>query len=301
MSTSYHIPVMLNECIDGLNIQPNGIYVDVTFGGGGHSKKILEQLDENGKLFAFDVDDDAKRNTIDDKRFTLIQANYRHLKKFLKVYGVTKVDGILADFGISSYQIDEPSRGFATRFEAELDMRMNRKEGVSAKNVVNEYTAEQLQQILGFYGEVINAKTLAQKIVEQRTIHPIETTKDLVDVCKTVAKGIDAKYYAQVFQAIRIEVNDELNAIKDFLQQSMEILNKNGRLVIMSYHSLEDRLTKNFMKHGNFENEPVKDLYGNFEHHLKVITKKPIEAGVAELKSNPRSRSAKLRIAEKID
>lgn len=299
MSNSYHTPVMLSECIEGLNIKPNGIYVDVTFGGGGHSKKILEQLDERGKLFAFDVDDDAKRNTIEDKRFTLIQANYRHLKKFLKVYGITKVDGILADFGISSYQIDEPSRGFATRFDAALDMRMNRKEGISAKNVVNEYSAEQLQQILGFYGEVINAKTLAQKIVEERQVNPIETTKELVEVCKTVAKGIEVKYMSQVFQAIRIEVNDELNAIKDFLQQSMEILDKQGRLVIMSYHSLEDRLTKNFMKHGNFENEPEKDLYGNFEHHLKVITKKPIEASVAELKSNPRSRSAKLRIAEK--
>lgn len=300
MSTSYHIPVMLNECIDGLNIQPNGIYVDVTFGGGGHSKKILEQLDRNGKLFAFDVDDDAKRNTIDDKRFTLIQANYRHLKKFLKLYGIKKVNGILADFGISSYQIDEPSRGFATRFDAPLDMRMNNKEGISAKDVVNTYSAEQLQHILGFYGEVINAKTLANTIVEQRAIHPIETTKDLVDVCKMVSKGIEVKYLSQVFQAIRIEVNDELNAIKDFLKQSEEVLEKDGRLVIMSYHSLEDRLTKNFMKNGVFEGEPEKDVFGNFEHHLKVVTKKPIVASSEELKINSRARSAKLRIAEKM-
>lgn len=296
----YHIPVMLNECIEGLNIQPNGIYVDVTFGGGGHSKKILEQLNDAGKLFAFDVDEDAKRNIIDDKRFTLVQANYKHLKRFLKLYGVTKVNGILADFGISSYQIDEPSRGFATRFDAPLDMRMNRAEGISAKEVVNTYSAEQLQNILGFYGEVINAKTLANKIIEARTIQPIETTKDLVDVCKQVSKGIEAKYLAQVFQAIRIEVNDELNAIKDFLQQSEEVLAQNGRLVIMSYHSLEDRLTKNFMKNGVFEGEPQKDIFGNYEHHLKIITKKPIEASVNELKQNSRARSAKLRIAEKM-
>ena len=296
----YHVPVMLTECIDGLKIIPDGIYVDVTFGGGGHSKKILEQLNEKGKLFAFDVDEDAKRNVPNDKRFTLIQANYRHLKRYLKLYGIKKVNGILADFGISSYQIDEPSRGFATRFDAPLDMRMNNKEGISAKDVVNNYTAEQLQNILGYYGEVINAKTLANTIVEQRAINPIETTKDLVDVCKMVSKGIEVKYFSQVFQAIRIEVNDELNAIKDFLQQSEEVLEEDGRLVIMSYHSLEDRLTKNFMKNGVFEGEPEKDVFGNYEHHLKVITKKPIEASAAELKINSRSRSAKLRIAAKV-
>jgi 16S rRNA (cytosine1402-N4)-methyltransferase len=295
----YHIPVMLNECIEGLQIKPDGIYIDVTFGGGGHSNKILEHLNENGKLFAFDVDEDAKRNVPNDNRFTLIQANYRHLKRFLKLYGVTKVQGILADFGISSHQIDEPSRGFATRFDAPLDMRMNIKEGLSAKDIVNNYSAEQLQNILGFYGEVINAKTLANKIVELRDKKPIETTKDLVEVCKTVSKGIEVKYLSQVFQAIRIEVNDELNAIKDFLQQSEEVLDTDGRLVIMSYHSLEDRLTKNFMKNGVFEGEPQKDIFGKFEHHLKVITKKPIEASTAELKINSRARSAKLRIAQK--
>ena len=295
----YHVPVMLNECIDGLKIIPDGVYVDVTFGGGGHSKKILEQLSEKGKLFAFDVDDDAKKNIPNDKRFTLIQSNYRHIKRSLKLYGIKKVNGILADFGISSHQIDEPSRGFATRFDAPLDMRMNNKEGISAKDVVNNYSAEQLQNILGFYGEVINAKTLANTIVEQRAINSIETTKDLVDVCKIVSKGIEVKYMSQVFQAIRIEVNDELNAIKEFLQQSEEVLDTNGRLVIMSYHSLEDRLTKNFMKNGVFDGEPEKDVFGNFEHHLKVITKKPIEASVAELKINSRARSAKLRIAEK--
>ena len=295
----YHIPVMLNECIEGLQIKPDGIYVDVTFGGGGHSKKILEHLNEKGKLFAFDVDEDARRNIPNDTRFTLIQANYRYLKRFLKLYGVTKVQGILGDFGISSHQIDEPSRGFATRFDAPLDMRMNTKEGISAKEVVNNYSAEQLQHILGFYGEVINAKTLANKIVEARTLHPIETTKDLVEIGKTVSKGIEVKYLAQVFQAIRIEVNDELNAIKEFLQQSEEVLDTNGRLVIMSYHSLEDRLTKNFMKNGVFDGEPEKDIFGKFEHHLKVITKKPIEASATELKINSRARSAKLRIAQK--
>ncbi|MCC6515615.1 MAG: 16S rRNA (cytosine(1402)-N(4))-methyltransferase RsmH [Chitinophagales bacterium] len=296
----YHIPVMLNECIDGLNIHPDGIYVDVTFGGGGHSKKILEQLSDKGKLFAFDVDDDAKQNVPEDKRFTLIAANYRHIKRFLKLHGITSVQGILADFGISSHQIDEPSRGFATRFDAPLDMRMNTKEGISAKEVVNLYSAEQLQQILGFYGEVINAKTLANKIVEARNRQAIETTKDLVDICKTVAKGIEVKYLSQVFQAIRIEVNDELNAIKEFLQQSESVLAPQGRLVIMSYHSLEDRLVKNFIKNGVFEGEPEKDIFGKYEHHLKVITKKPIEASTTELKINSRARSAKLRIAEKI-
>lgn len=296
----YHIPVMLNECIDGLNIHPDGIYVDVTFGGGGHSKKILEQLSDKGKLFAFDVDDDAKQNVPEDKRFTLIAANYRHIKRFLKLHGITSVQGILADFGISSHQIDEPSRGFATRFDAPLDMRMNTKEGISAKEIVNQYPAEQLQQILGFYGEVINAKTLANKIVEARNRQAIETTKDLVDICKTVAKGIEVKYLSQVFQAIRIEVNDELNAIKEFLQQSESVLAPQGRLVIMSYHSLEDRLVKNFIKNGVFEGEPEKDIFGKYEHHLKVITKKPIEASTTELKINSRARSAKLRIAEKI-
>ncbi|MDB5228100.1 MAG: rRNA ((1402)-N(4))-methyltransferase RsmH [Bacteroidota bacterium] len=296
----YHIPVMLDECIDGLQIKADGIYVDVTFGGGGHSKKILERLGEKGKLLAFDVDKDAAKNKIDDPRFILIQANYRHLKRFLKLHGVTSVNGILADFGISSYQIDEPSRGFATRFDAPLDMRMDVTQPVSAKDVVNNYSSEQLQNILGFYGEVSNAKTLANKIIEQRAVSPIETTKDLVEVCKMVAKGIEVKYLSQVFQAIRIDVNDELNAIKDFLKQSMEVLDEGGRLVIMSYHSLEDRLTKNFMKYGVFDAEPEKDLYGNFEHHLKVITKKPIEASREELKKNPRARSAKLRIAEKV-
>lgn len=296
----YHVPVMLKECIDGLQIQQNGIYVDVTFGGGGHSREILQHLGDKGKLFAFDVDEDAKRNVPDDKRFTLIQSNYRHIKRFLRLYGVTQVNGILADFGISSHQIDEPSRGFATRFDAPLDMRMNRSESISARDVVNTYSAEQLQHILGYYGEVINAKTLAHRIVEARAQQPIETTGELVEVCRAVAKGIEVKYFAQVFQAIRIEVNDELNAIREFLQQSMEILTPGGRLVVMSYHSLEDRLTKNFMKAGVFEGEPKKDLYGNYEHHLKVITRKPIEATAEELKINTRARSAKLRIAEKI-
>jgi 16S rRNA (cytosine1402-N4)-methyltransferase len=296
----YHIPVMLNECVEGLQIKADGIYVDATFGGGGHSKKILERLGEKGKLLAFDVDEDAKRNVIDDSRFILIQANYRHLKRFIKLHGVTRVNGILADFGISSHQIDEPSRGFATRFNAPLDMRMDTSKGITAKDVVNNYSAEQLQNILGFYGEVQNAKTLANKIVEHRSIQAIETTADLVAVCKQVSRGIEVKYLSQVFQAIRIEVNDELNGIREFLTQSMEVLEEGGRLVILSYHSLEDRLTKNFMKSGVFEGEPEKDLYGNFEHRLKVVTKKPIEAGAEELKKNPRSRSAKLRIAEKI-
>jgi 16S rRNA (cytosine1402-N4)-methyltransferase len=291
---------LLHEAVDALNIKPDGVYVDATFGGGGHSRELLKRLGSKGKLFAFDHDKDAWNNAPDDKRFVLVQENFKYLKRFLRYYNAPKVDGILADLGVSSFQFDTADRGFSIRFDAPLDMRMNTKEGISAKEVVNTYSAEQLQNILGFYGEVINAKTLAHKIVEQRSIQPIETTKDLVDICKMVSKGIEVKYFSQVFQAIRIEVNDELNAIKDFLQQSEEVLEEGGRLVIMSYHSLEDRLTKNFMKNGVFEGEPEKDVFGNFEHHLKVITRKPIEASTAELKINSRARSAKLRIAEKI-
>jgi 16S rRNA (cytosine1402-N4)-methyltransferase len=296
----YHIPVMLEECLDALQIKPDGIYVDVTFGGGGHSKAILDKLGKNGKLFAFDVDPDAQANVIADERFQLITANYRHLKRFLKLYKVTTVNGILADFGISSHQIDEPTRGFSTRFEGDLDMRMNTTQGISAKDVLNTYSADQLNHIFWNYGEIDNARSLTKKIISYRDERPIQTTKELVELARPLSKGKEAKYLSQVFQAVRIEVNDELNAIKEFLEQSEEVLAKGGRLVVMSYHSLEDRPVKNYMKAGVFEGEPVKDLYGNFEHHLKVITKKPIEATEKEIEYNPRARSAKLRVAEKI-
>lgn len=295
----YHVPVMLQECIEGLRIIPDGIYVDVTFGGGGHSKAILNELDSKGKLFAFDQDEDALANIPADKRFTLIQANFRHIMRFLKLYGITQVNGILADFGISSHQIDEASRGFSTRFNADLDMRMNRNEGISAKEIINTYSAGQLQKMLSEYGEVQNAKTLAMAIVEYRTMQPIETTDELKAICSSVSKGKEVKYLSQVFQAIRMEVNDEVNALKDLLKQAKALLLPGGRLVIMSYHSLEDRPVKNFMKMGVFEGEPEKDMFGNYMHDLIVITKKPTEATAEEVKRNPRARSAKLRIAEK--
>lgn len=296
----YHQPVMLQECLDGLNIQPNGIYVDVTFGGGGHSKEILKRLGENGKLFAFDLDDDAQYNKIDDNRFVLIQANFRHIKRFLRLHNITKVDGILADFGVSSHQIDAADRGFSIRYNADLDMRMQQTQMLTAKQVVNTYSADQLQNILGFYGEVPNAKTLANAIVQEREVKDIETTMQLVELCLNYSRGKEHKYMAQVFQAIRIEVNDELNAIKDFLASALEILNVGGRLVTMSYHSLEDRLVKNFIKTGNVEGDVQKDFYGKIAKYFNLINKKPIIATEEEIKENSRARSAKLRIAEKI-
>lgn len=290
---------MLQQCINGLNIQPNGIYVDVTFGGGGHSKEILKHLGSNGKLVAFDLDEDAHKNSIEDPRFILVASNFRHIKRFLKLYGITEVDGILADFGVSSHQIDDADRGFSIRYDAELDMRMQQSQMLSAKQIVNTYSAEQLQNVLGFYGEVPNAKTLANAIVQERTQHEINSTKQLIEVCKPYVKNKENKYLAQVFQAIRIEVNDELNAIKDFLNQSLEVLKVGGRLVTMSYHSLEDRLVKNFIKTGNIEGELKKDFYGKIDKYFDLINKKPICADEEEIERNPRARSAKLRIAEK--
>lgn len=297
----YHIPVMLNECIEGLNIKPNGTYVDVTFGGGGHSKAILKKLSSDGRLFAFDVDNDAQNNSITDQRLALIQANFRYIKKFLRLHQVAKVDGILADFGISSHQIDDANRGFSLRFDAVLDMRMQQSQKLNAKTVVNTYDAKQLQHILGFYGEVPNAKTLANAIVESRAIEPINTTKQLVEICKKHIKGKENKYLAQVFQAIRIEVNDELNAIKEFLEQVKSLLHTNGRLVTLTYHSLEDKLVKNVIKTGNVEGNVEKDFYGKINRPFLLITKKPILANVQEITENSRARSAKLRIAEKIE
>lgn len=300
----YHVPVMLKQCIDGLNINPDGIYVDVTFGGGGHSKEILKHLSEAGKLFGFDQDVDAKANaeTIENRSFTFVQANFRYLKRYLKLHGLIQVDGILADLGISSHQIDEASRGFSTRGEAELDMRMDRSAPKSAKTVVNEYEEKELHKILGIYGEIRNAKSLASAIVSQRFSRPFQTTFDLIELLKKFApRGKEFKYYAQVFQAIRIEVNDEMGALEDFLIQSAEVLKPGGRLVVMSYHSLEDRMVKNFINKGKIFGEVEKDFFGNELKPLGAINRKPVTADQHELINNSRSRSAKLRLAERIE
>ncbi len=292
---------MLDACLDGLQIKPNGTYVDVTFGGGGHSKAILERLGSEGKLLAFDQDPDAKiqAKEISDKRFTFIEANFRHITKYLRLYKALKVDGILADFGISSHQIDDGTRGFSTRFDGPLDMRMNPKAEVSAKDIINTYSVEQLHKIFGQYGEVKNAKTLANGIVSARSNHSITSTIQLTKILEKFApRGKEYKFFAQVFQAIRIEVNEEILVIEEFLSQVPELLNPEGRLAIMTFHSLEDRPVKNFIRSGKFYGEVEKDFFGNEIRPLKAINRKPIEADEAEIAINSRSRSAKLRIAE---
>jgi len=297
----YHVPVMLKECLDGLNINPEGTYVDITFGGGGHSRAILEQL-TTGHLYSFDQDPDAKAESkkIDSPNFTFIEANFRHIKKYLRVYGVKEVDGILADLGISSHQIDTAERGFSTRFEGELDMRMNQKAEISAKEIINTYSVEQLHKILGMYGEIKNARTAAQTIVTARANSPINTINELKASIQDIApRGREFKYYAQIFQALRIEVNEEIKVLEDFLLQTPEILKTGGRLVVMAYHSLEDRPVKNFIRSGKFEGDVEKDFFGHEIKPFNSITRKPVEASAEELERNPRSRSAKLRIAEK--
>jgi len=296
----YHTPVMLKECLDGLNIKPDGIYVDVTFGGGGHSRAILEQL-TTGKLYAFDQDADAKEQAkqIDDKNLIFVEANFRSIKQYLRLYGVKKVDGILADLGISSHQIDTPERGFSTRYDADLDMRMNQNAPISAKNIVNEYSIDDLHKILGMYGEIKNAKTAAQTIYTARLNRKIETINDLKGILKKLApRGKENKYFAQVFQALRIVVNEEMVVLEDFLKQTPEVLAPEGRLVVMAYHSLEDRLVKNFIRSGKFSGEVEKDLFGNDIKPLESVIRKAIEASPEEVEQNPRARSAKLRIAE---
>ena len=300
----YHVPVMLDQCLDGLDIRQDGTYIDVTFGGGGHSRAILEKLDK-GRLIAFDQDPDAYENArefLGDPRFLFVQANFRYLKRYLKIHRIGPVDGILADLGVSSHQIDDPQRGFSTRFDAALDMRMDAANGeATAWDVVNTYSAEELQRILGRYGEVHNARTLATAIYASRHNAPINTAPELTDILKRFApKFREFKYYAQVFQAIRIEVNKELEALEDFLMQTPEVLKPHGRLVIMSYHSLEDRLVKNFIQKGEFSGEPKKDFYGNVIKPFNTLTRKPVEADEAEIAKNPRARSAKLRIAERL-
>jgi 16S rRNA (cytosine1402-N4)-methyltransferase len=299
MLMEYHNAVLLSESVDGLSIQPNGIYVDVTFGGGGHSKEILKQLGSEGKLFAFDQDPDAQRNEIDDDRFVLIPENFRYIKRFLRFYGVKKVDGVLADLGVSSHQFDEAERGFSTRFDAKLDMRMNQKDGLSGYKIVNFYEEEKLGNVLFNYGELRNAKAIASKIVSAREDDKITTSFQLKEVLKQfLPQAKEHKILAQIFQAIRIEVNQELEVLKEFLLQIPELLTDEGRLSVISYHSLEDRLVKRFIQNGLFEGEPEKDFYGNVELPLKKVGKLIIPDSV-EIKRNNRARSAKLRIATK--
>ncbi|CAH8288365.1 16S rRNA (cytosine1402-N4)-methyltransferase [Mariniflexile fucanivorans] len=300
MTMEYHNPVLLKETVDGLNINPDGVYVDVTFGGGGHSKEILKRLGDKGKLFAFDQDLDALENAIDDSRFTLINENFRYIKRFLRFHGVKKVDGVLADFGVSSHQFDVAERGFSTRFEANLDMRMNQESVLSAFQVVNKYEEEQLKQVFLQYGELRAAPAMARLIVEQRELQPIVTSEELKVVLKKfLPPRHENKVLAQIYQAIRIEVNQEIEALKEFLEQTPEILNEGGRLSLISYHSLEDRLVKRFIRNGMFEGEPERDMFGNFEVPLKKVNGL-IVPSKEEIKINSRARSAKLRIAEKI-
>lgn len=299
---AYHKPVLLKESIDALQIKPDGIYVDLTFGGGGHSMVILESIKE-GKLFAFDQDPDAADNAarITSKSFKFIKNNFRFIDKFLKLHGVGQVDGILADLGVSSHQIDTPERGFSTRFEGDLDMRMDKNSSKSAKQVINNYTEQELHRIFGMYGEVKNAKSLAAAIVGARIQAPITTNEGLKEILKKFApRGREFKYFAQVFQALRIEVNDEMEVLKEMLSRSVNVLKPGGRFVVISYHSLEDRPVKNFFNKGKFFGEVEKDVFGNELKPLKSITRKPIVASEEEILENGRARSAKMRIAEKI-
>ena len=295
----YHIPVMLNECMEGLDIKPEGVYIDLTFGGGGHSKAIIQRLSEKGSLYAFDQDSDAIKNALDDERFTMIEDNFSNLTNQLKLYRVTQVDGILADLGISSYQIDCAERGFSTRFDAELDLRMNRKQILTAKDVVNTYSYEQLKKIFSDFGELSNAHQIAKKI-ESLQIEGISTTTQLKEILQPLAqRGKENKFFAQVFQALRIEVNGEIDVLKKMLEQTSPLLKKGGRLVVMSYHSLEDRLVKNYMKTGNCEGKVEKDFFGNVLNDLELVNRKPITASQEELDRNSRSRSAKLKKKKK--
>jgi len=296
----YHNPVLLKETVDGLNIKEDGIYVDVTFGGGGHSKEILKRLGEKGRLFAFDQDLDALENSINDSRFQLINENFRYIKRFLRFYGVKEVEGILADFGVSSHQFDVAERGFSTRFEADLDMRMNQKSQLSAFHVINEYDEEQLKHVFLTYGELRAAGAMAKVIIEHRKDAVIKTSEQLKKVLsKFLPPRHENKVLAQIYQAIRIEVNQEIEALKEFLEQTPEVLKQGGRLSFISYHSLEDRLVKRFIRNGLFEGEPERDMYGNFEVPLKKINGL-IVPSKEEIKNNSRARSAKLRIAEKL-
>ncbi len=296
----YHNPVLLQEAVGGLNIKPDGIYVDVTFGGGGHSREILTRLNDQGRLFGFDQDPDAQQNIIDDVRFTLIPENFRYIKRFLRFHGCKKVDGILGDFGVSSHQFDVAERGFSTRFESDLDMRMNQNDALSAYNVVNDYEEEDLRRVFHQYGELRNAPKLARTILQERQVAPIKTSEQLKKILAAfLPKHREHKILAQIYQAIRIEVNQEIEVLKEFLLQTEQLLDTGGRISLISYHSLEDRLVKRYVRNGLFEGEPEKDMYGNFEVPFKKVGKL-ITPSKEEIKINNRARSAKLRIAEKV-
>ncbi len=297
----YHIPALLNECIDGLNISPNGTYIDVTFGGGGHSRGIIERLGTKGKLFSFDQDSDAEKNIIDDKRFTFVKSNFRFLKNFMKYHNIEQVDGIIADLGVSFHHFDEAERGFSFRFDGKLDMRMNRRGGNSAAEVINKYPESKIADILYYYGEMRNARKIAAEIVKKRESKVIETTSDLLSIIKgMINPKQEKKELAQIFQALRIEVNDEMTSLKSMLQQSVEMLKPGGRIVVLTYHSLEDRIVKDFFRYGNFDGKAEQDFFGRLIAPLKQINNKVITPSEEEIERNPRSRSAKLRIAEKI-
>lgn len=301
LDNDYHIPVLLKETIEGLSVDPSGVYVDCTFGAGGHSRSILKKLNENGKLIVFDQDEDAKTNFPDDERIIFVPQNFRYLQRFLRLHRYEKVNGVLADLGVSSHQFDEAERGFSTRFDALLDMRMDKRQSTTAADLLMEYSEAQLHKIFEKYGEVTNSRTLAKTIVQQRMLAPLKTVSQFKQSIQQVVKGNPNKYYAQVFQALRIEVNDEMGALKEMLSQSVEVLKVGGRIAIISFHSLEDRTVKNFFKDGGLDEHVADEIYGTREESpLRVITKKPIVATKEELRRNPRSRSAKLRIAEKI-
>ena len=300
-SVNDHVPVLLNETNDGLNIKPNGVYVDCTFGGGGHSKAILQKLNKDGRLIAFDQDDAAKNNLPDDARIIFIPQNFRHVQKFLRLNKITQVDGLMADLGVSSHQFDEAERGFSIRYEAALDMRMDQRQKLTAADILKTFSEEQLHKMFEQYGEVTNAKTLARTIVQKRQTTPFKTINELKNAVASIVKGNPQKYFAQVFQALRIEVNDEFGALKELLQQTPSIVKPGGRIAIITFHSLEDRIVKNFFKQGTFLETETDEIYGvRAESPLKVITKKPVIAAIEEIKRNSRSRSAKLRVAEKI-
>lgn len=297
---TYHVPVLLNESIEGMNLQPEGIYVDVTFGGGGHSKEILRQGDESIRLFSFDQDEDAEQNIVDDKRFTFVRSNFRYLHNFLRYHGVESVDGILADLGVSSHHFDDSERGFSFRFDGKLDMRMNKRAGMTAADVVNTYDEERLADIFYLYGELKNSRKLASSIIKARATKPIVTIGDFLEIVKPMfGREREKKELAKVFQALRIEVNQEMEALKEMLSAATEALKPGGRLVVITYHSLEDRIVKNFMKTGNAAGKSEQDFFGNMQTPFRLVNNKVIVASEEEVTRNPRSRSAKLRIAEK--
>ena len=297
---TYHIPVLLNESVNGLNILPNGIYVDVTFGGGGHSKEILRQLSAKGHLYGFDQDADAEKNILPDKKFTFVRSNFRYLSNFMDWHNITQINGLFADLGVSSHHFDDATRGFSFRFDGELDMRMNKRAGKTAADILNTYSEEQLATVFYLYGELRNSRAIARSIVQARTQKKIQTTQGLLDILKRhFSREKEKKQLAQAFQALRIEVNGEMEALKEMLTQAGELLKPGGRLVVMTYHSLEDRLVKNFFKSGNFQGNVEKDFYGNVQSPFTAINNKVIVPSEEEIEQNPRSRSAKLRIVEK--